>query len=140
MITPFQIYLITLLDNMHKVAGIIFGLSIIACGACFLYVLMESPDENTFLSKEGKEKKRLWLNPKIKIIKKIVVCGLISLSICFFVPSAKTCVAMYVVPKVVNNESLQKLPDSILKYINNYITEEKKQWSIKQKAILCLGT
>lgn len=45
--------------------------------------------------------------------------------IAIFVPSTKTALAMAVIPPVINNEQVQKLPDNLLGFINEYLEHER---------------
>lgn len=45
-----------------------------------------------------------------------------------FIPSSKTVLAMYTVPPVIvaaqTNQEIQKLPDNVLKFINDFLENE----------------
>ena len=56
----------------------------------------------------------------ISIIGAIIV-GIIAL----FIPNTKTALAMAVIPPVINNEQVQKLPDNLLGFINEYLEHER---------------
>lgn len=61
--------------------------------------------------------------PKAVIMALIVavIMGFIAI----FVPSTKTALAMAVIPPVINNEQVQKLPDNLLGFINEYLEHER---------------
>lgn len=75
----------------------------------------------------------------LKIFKKVLLYAAIPLLIIgaagvTFVPTTKEAAVIYLVPKIVNNEELQKIPDNFLKLINkkmdsyfNDVLEEKSE-------------
>lgn len=50
-----------------------------------------------------------------------IIAGIIAL----IIPSTKTALAMAVIPPVINNEQVQKLPDNVLGFINEYLEHER---------------
>ena len=42
-------------------------------------------------------------------------------------PSGKTMIAMYVVPKIVNNEAVQQLPGELLEFVRSYLKENQRE-------------
>lgn len=68
-------------------------------------------------------KDRDWDIPKAIIMAIIgaVIMGFIAICI----PSTKTAIAMAVIPPVINNEQVQKLPDNVLGFINEYLEHER---------------
>lgn len=50
-----------------------------------------------------------------------IIVGIIAL----IIPSTKTALAMAVIPPVINNEQVQKLPDNVLGFINEYLEHER---------------
>lgn len=133
-ISPFQVYLIFQADSIW-IASYIIATLLFAC--IVLFAIDETNKEMLTQMKNNEEKINAFggvEKPSDKNTAKkdsrgwrtVCLLILIFMSIGFFMPSTKTCIAMYAVPKIVNNKSLQKLPESMLKYINNYITENKR--------------
>lgn len=114
-ITPLTIYLFSLFDKIHSLSAPLLGvMSILMVVTLFMYPV---------LSVEG-----IYEGfPLKKIVKTISIVFCTGLLINIVVPNGKTMVAMYVVPKVVNNESVQQLPGEILDFIRSYLKENQKK-------------
>lgn len=107
MLTMWDVYWVTRLDEicwMFAVAmivtGFIFGLSSIG------YPFVK---EEVFYG----DNKRMNRFMKINLAVFVSVCVIGS-----FVPSTKEACAIYLLPKIVNNEQVQKLPDNAMKLLN----------------------
>lgn len=61
---------------------------------------------------------------KLKLFFIALVCSVFCNT---FVPSGKTMIAMYTLPKVVNNEALGQLPSEVLDFIKQYLNQNKKE-------------
>ena len=117
-ITPLTIYLFYLIDALKTASYPIIGL----CG--FLTVLSAIGWQMTHSDS--------WVSPRTvrmftKTFKIASITGLCALVANIAIPSGKVMVAMYVVPKVVNNESVQQLPGEILDFIRSYLKEHQKK-------------
>lgn len=120
-ITPWTIYLITVLGNIKYAATclttVVFCAIAFAVFLCFL--CSTDPDS---LVENLKKAKRLFKNA----IAAVAVCGALTI----FVPSSTTLAAMYVLPAVVNSEFVQELPKELVElartYVRNLIEEQKK--------------
>jgi large-conductance mechanosensitive channel len=115
-ITSADIYWITRLDSIvGLLVAVIIALAITSVVHAFIGAIrceeMCRADQ-----KEGWRKYR-----KINIALGIAL--LITSTIVTFVPSTKTAVAIYMVPKIVNNEQVQKLPDNAMSLINGKFEE-----------------
>jgi hypothetical protein len=63
--------------------------------------------------------------PKMKrFIKKANIVMLITALLCIFIPSPKQIAAIYLIPKIVNNEDVKNVPDKVLRLMN----EKLDQW------------
>jgi len=110
MITSWDIYWITRLDSIVFVCAAIAIIGVAV--ACFVWMMgMDDWD-----GEAGKIVK--------KIYKIIIVSVSTALTIGSFVPSTKDAVAIYMIPKIVNNEQIQKLPDNAIKFLN----QKMEQW------------
>ena len=115
-ITPLTVYLLYLLENLHSASKIIIVLSIaiILVSGTWLATVDES-----------------WVNPKtipkvtrtLKIFIIVFICSFIAKSV---IPNGKILVAMYIIPKVVNNEAVQQLPGELLEFVRSYLKENQK--------------
>lgn len=113
-ITPLTLYLFYLFDAIKDACGPLVFLTGILTFTSVLGWFMASGDP--YISREV-------ANRLVKVGKTaFIIC------VCTFVanialPSGKAMVAMYIVPKVVNNEAVQQLPGEILDFIRSYLKE-----------------
>lgn len=112
-ITPVTIYLIYLIDNIRSICKI--GMVIGACLTVGSLIGWFVANIDPYPTKAADTFSRI---AKIAFIV-CISCTLIKASI----PSGKVMVAMYVVPKIVNNESVHQLPGEILDFIRSYLKE-----------------
>lgn len=101
-ITPMQMYLFTRLDSVCFVITGIFVISLIAT-ACSIAYVWGFPDETP-----GWRKERLG---PFKLCSKILFASTV---IGVAVPTQKEVAAIYVIPKIANNEKMQAIPSKIL--------------------------
>lgn len=100
------VYLICLLDNIVGIFlffGIVFGIVIIA--KIVYYCCEEEPE-------------KIWLSIKKETI--------ILFSVIFFgclIPSSKQAACIYIIPKIVNNEKIQEIPNNVIDLFNEGISE-----------------
>jgi len=120
MITAFQIYLMSLADSVLLLFLVIILISVVS----MLLLVMDYKDIREFDDDKEKEKKNIHNKKNAKAIIRCLMSALLSVLVLVFVPSTKTLVAMYVIPRVVNNTNVQKLPEAILRFVENYA--EKK--------------
>lgn len=116
--TPFQIYLITRLDNINCALGSIWIVAAILSIIMFIataIVFSDGNDEDCRVFKK-------WLFRCMGIF-------LITMGINIFVPTTKDIIAMYTVPAVLNNAEAKKLPTNVLKFVNEWLetNSPKKQ-------------
>lgn len=114
-LTAFQMYWLLMLDNISNFFGvvtivIIFGIALLVLFGPVIVMNVENP-------------------PSWNQIKKIsIVVGII---ISFFgagvmfIPSTKQMAAIIVVPKIVNNEKVQQLPEELLNFGMEWLEELK---------------
>lgn len=94
----FLIYLLSVVDNLLDASNILIALSIVA-----IVVSMG-------LTCGGKVNEEEWAIDGAKRIRRISIPVLIvAFLVAVFVPSSKTLAAMYLVPKIVNNEKVQDI-------------------------------
>lgn len=105
MITAWDIYWVSMLDSFGRGAFVCF----IAFGLLawlFIYVGCEE------------ESKPLQISGFC-----CVFFAFLMLAICMFIPTTKTAVAMYAVPKIANNQEIQQIPPNFAKLINKKLQE-----------------
>jgi len=113
MITPSTIYWITRLDyfkDMANVCGFIFFAVLIVC----LIHLVASDISLT--------KKQEKLVGKIALISFVFLFLFVAANI--FTPSTKEAAAMYAIPKIANNESVQQIPPALIKILDKWGDKE----------------
>ena len=110
-VTPLMIYLITLAGNIR---GLLFCICIV--GAILFFPALGASFE-------------FDINPNVRIrwIKRILAALFSCLILAVFIPSTKTLAAMYVIPPIVNSESVQELPAEILSFVKEYLKDMKDE-------------
>lgn len=116
MINSWQIYWITRLDSLCTSITIMFVVPfIIWVIANIIYCVANITDD---IQKDNKPIYRKWLF-KITPIYLVILLGLSC-----FIPSTKEVAAIYLIPKIVNNEQIQKLPNNTALFLNKKL----EQW------------
>jgi len=122
--TPWMIYLITRLD---LIIGVLVALvSIFGIAATVLAVVLIRMNLDPYANDPDIKKKVATM------LKYLAPAAIILAFILALTPSSKGVALIYAVPKIVNNEHMQKLPDetarlleNLLGYANKKLTEEK---------------
>lgn len=110
-VTPLTIYLFTLVDKIRLLLLFVWiGGSIVG-----IPVFIASFDLS--ISNDVRNK---WT-------KRVLTVIITSIILSVFIPSTKTLAAMYVIPPIVNNESVQELPAEILSFVKEYLKELKDE-------------
>ena len=110
MITEWQMYWITRLDNINIAATIFLVLA--AIGTIIGLVLMGVRyDDN---DKDAKRWGRRVLRTSIPV-------ALLFIFVQMFLPTTKQMAAILVIPKIVNNKKIQELPENLLELSNEWI-------------------
>ena len=125
MITPFQMYLLLMLDSICTVTAIT---TIILAFVTFVIGVMSVASD---VDEEGHK----WARKFLKYLVPIFVLSLLS---AIFIPNTKQAATIFLVPKVLNNEKVQDigqngldLANNLLKLSNEYI---EKNLIAKEKA------
>lgn len=123
-ITPWTIYLITLLGDVRVAAGLLtsVGAAVVVLQVLYACLCYDVAMNNGTVIEKLKEMKGFFK----KVVAGTAVCGAITI----LVPSSTTLAAMYVLPAVVNSELVQELPGELVElargYVKNLIEEQKK--------------
>lgn len=113
MISPWTIYWITRLDAIRGLSNTVFII-----GAILLCVLMCITP--IIIDVWGEKDKRKIILRAIRIGIGSVCVGVACLT---FTPSTKEAAAIYLIPKIVNNEQVQQVPENALRLLNIKLEE-----------------
>jgi len=132
MITPFTIYLITVLSEIKYFFSIILIVSFILMVAFIVSYLMVTALMATVEKELNKE-----LNdaPFFLVIKKglkiIIPTVVLSSLIGIFVPNIETTIAMYGIPAAINtvksNKEAVQIPKNLMRFINQWLIKNTKE-------------
>ena len=123
-ITPWAIYLITLLGDVRDAAKLltVVGVAVVALQVLYVCLCFDVAMKDVTVIEKLKEMKGFFK----KVAAATAVCGAITI----LVPSSTTLAAMYVLPAVVTSELVQELPGELVElargYVKNLIEEQKK--------------
>ena len=114
------VYFVMILDNVCNWVGVLGPLSLISSLGVLAFYYFAS-----YFGSEDPEAVRLKtvLGSVIKWLIPFTACVAI-LSI--FLPTTKQACAIYVIPKIANNEQVQQIPDKVLEYGNKWLDEQLK--------------
>ncbi len=110
MISAWEVYLFTRLDAIHVIAGaaiVMAAIGLLLFGIHYLFEDMWERDD------DNKEKKKT-----VKTIKRLVAVAISGLLVCVIIPSTKEAAVIYLLPKIANNEQVQKVPENFVKLLN----------------------
>jgi len=119
MITPWDIYWITRLDSL----GILLAIISVVLGCVLFTTGILGGIEDYFTASVNFRK---WF------VRGTVMFS-VSLSLLVFVPTTTEVAAIYMIPKIANNEQVQKLPDNAMKFINGKFEEWISDMTKKKK-------
>lgn len=115
-LTPAMVYWLGVVDSMKAWVLVLSVLSMISGVIALVIYSFQYTENGVNYPKIG----------KLAII--LISVGLMALTIRVFIPNGKTIAAMYVLPPIVNNESVQALPSEVLDFVRGYI----KQYTPKE--------
>ena len=110
MISAWEVYLFTRLDAIHVIAGaaiVMAAIGLLVFGIHYLFEDMWERDD------DNKEKKKT-----VKTINRLVAVAISGLLFCVIIPSTKEAAVIYLLPKIANNEQVQKMPENFVKLLN----------------------
>ena len=108
-LTLFIPILMPYFGRLHGLAGTLF---------CASYLINNVDDNNVY----GPGEEELKKDKRILII--ITTLTLLLLLFSFITPSKKDVAVMYIAPKIINNQDIQKIPGYLLKYIEKEVGDE----------------
>ena len=110
-LTPAMVYWLGVVDSMKTWVLVLSELSMISSVIALVIYSFQYTENGVNYPKIG----------KLAII--LISVGLMALTIRVFIPNGKTIAAMYVLPPIVNNESVQALPSEVLDFVRGYIKQ-----------------
>ena len=115
----FQIYCLLKLDAVSCLFGVLGILMLIYVGAVILFCGVFA-DENKIDFSE-------YYNTRTKKAKPVLIgiLGSIILLIGILMPSTKEMATIIIVPKIINNEEIQKIPNKMIDLANEWLDELK---------------
>lgn len=109
MITGWDIYLITRLQGLVLCFGVFAFLLLAIAFIAGIYVIVEEEMEE--------HGRKIWA---------LLIGGIICVVLTCFVPTTKEAVAIWALPKIANNETVQEIPDNFAKLVNKKLQEWMK--------------
>ena len=118
--TSWQMYWLLMLDNIKDLMGIIVFIFAFVCiiGAVFWFMAEATPNDD-----DSEIYIRAAQTP-LCLAWAIWILAILSL---VFLPTTRQMAAIIVVPKIINNKDVQKIPENILKLANGWIDEKTKE-------------
>ena len=110
-VTPLTIYLFTLVDKIRLLSLFVW------IGGAIVGIPVFIASFDLGISNDVRIK---WTK---RVLTVIFTCVILSV----LVPSTKTLAAMYVIPPIVNNQSVQELPAEILSFVKEYLKDMKDE-------------
>lgn len=128
--SPWMIFLITRLDCISSVSGMLSIISMFFCiilTACFLIHKFDDPEE----SQEQKDSRDYNMKLSKTGLRFVLPIFLLSLSCFCLTPSTKQACVIFLAPKIINNDQVQSIGQNGLELID----EQVKLWldEIKNK-------
>jgi hypothetical protein len=121
-ITGWQIYWVTRLENIGLMLFIL-AVPVLLLSAIWLVATVVERNERCWTCNEKRNHKVKW--PLMTFLTAIAVL----FTVCF-IPTTKEAAAIYILPKVANNEKVQAIPSKILTLADEWLEElrpEKKK-------------
>lgn len=110
-LTPAMVYWVGVVDSIKYLVLVLSNLSMISGVMALVFYSFQYIENGVNY-------------PKIRKLAIILISiALMSLTIRVFIPNGKTIAAMYVLPPIVNNESVQALPSEVLDFVRGYIKQ-----------------
>lgn len=124
MITPWEVYWITRLDSVNVFFICLFAVPVIMMGVCGIFIMEEElwNDED------------IWPSIKKKYTIGIII-SLVAIFLATLTPSTKEACVIYLIPKIANNEQVQKIPNNFAKLLNTKMEEWINDSIIEQNKV-----
>lgn len=112
MITGFDIYLLTRLDAVNILFGIIATVSGLGLVVTLIICIFGKIEDDDRTAETGGKLARIF-----------IPLSILSALCLTLIPSTKEAAAIYLIPKVVNNAQVQQVPENALKLLNAKMQE-----------------
>ena len=123
MISSWMIYGMIVLGNLG-IIGVIFG--IISLTALFFAVIYYVIELSDFPDKDNVKAAKLLIN-------RLIIASVVLWLLAALCPSTKEMAAIYLIPKIANNEQVQQIPNKALTVLNKYLDEWIKDQVVDKK-------
>ena len=123
MISSWMIYGMIVLGNLG-IIGVIFG--IISLTALFFAVIYYVIEISDFPDKDNVKAAKLLIN-------RLIIASVVLWLLAALCPSTKEMAAIYLIPKIANNEQVQQIPNKALTVLNKYLDEWIKDQVVDKK-------
>ena len=107
MISPLEIYIVLQMDSVKEALPFAVAASACGIGAC-LFVGGIGASPLSYDSKDEHDQKVVLRAASFKWAKRLLVACSLSAATAALLPSTKTLAAMFIIPAVMNNETVQK--------------------------------
>ena len=114
----FVIYLIGTVDTLSHSLTFMSSIGLIVCLGAFGIFKSNELDYSSSIRQKTYAR-------GAKISFRVAIGCLVVLIMSLFIPNSKTLIAMATIPLVINNEQVQKLPENVLGFINEYLEEKR---------------
>lgn len=129
--SEFEIYLITRLDSIVIFLTITVIISIVTAIIIGVMAILSAEEVGEIDIKENSRYYRSWRS-LIKWFKVFLSYSIIGLLLGIFIPSTKDYIAMRVVPIVLNDEEVQKIPEEFIAFIRGWMKENTPKIETKE--------
>lgn len=124
MISPMEVYLIGILDNVISASCLLTFMSLPILGATLLTTVHHNGPYSS-------------LPRCVKIVTTVcIIVFVLSGFAAVFLPSTKHAIAIYTIPKVLNNEDVQAIPIETLQVIRGYLQASLGEFDKATEAVL----
>jgi hypothetical protein len=121
--TTMQIYLFTRLDTINNISiffMVIGIITVIVFSIAWLiaYVkFQDDPNMSESTNLYNRKEWQGWLNLWAKLTKRFIPFAIVTIFLCIIIPNENEAAAIYLIPKISNNQDIQKIPNDAAKII-----------------------
>lgn len=120
-LSPLLVYFIGQLDSFNVACGLILFFGGISLVVMNIIKAVSYCDSSTYYELKTYNKVKLVVDKTNKVLGPIVFAAFLGVA---FLPSRSTVAAMIVVPAIVNNENIQNISKSALRWAEEYIKDQ----------------
>ena len=126
MISGWDIYLISRLNDIQFLSGLLGYFNILGFVILLVCTIVKKYE---YLETNYEEYKEKYLRQYKNFKKRTILCfipAFLLVSLAVLTPSTKEAIAIWALPKIVNNEQAQQIPENFAKLINDKLQEWMK--------------